>query len=93
MTWVTAFQESGEEILGCSAKELYLLKYEEQDEGRFADLVRSSLFNQYLFRLKIKEELYGDEQRVKITVVKADKVNYSSESKYMVDSVLKSTRM
>lgn len=93
LTWVTAFQESGEEILGCSAKELYLLKYEEQDEGRFADLVRSSLFNQYLFRLKIKEELYGDEQRVKITVVKADKVNYSSESKYMIDSVLKSTRM
>ncbi|KAA8523298.1 hypothetical protein F0562_009721 [Nyssa sinensis] len=34
LTWVTAFQESGEEILGCSAKELYLLKYEEQDDVR-----------------------------------------------------------
>ncbi|XP_028051291.1 replication protein A 70 kDa DNA-binding subunit A-like [Camellia sinensis] len=29
LTWVTSFQESGEEIVGCSANELYFLKYEE----------------------------------------------------------------
>lgn len=92
LTWVTAFQESGEEILGCSAKELYLLKHVEQDDARFADVVGSRIFNQYLFRLKIKEEVYGDEQRVKITVVKADKVNYSSEGEYMLDSILKSSK-
>ncbi|GMN53032.1 hypothetical protein TIFTF001_022168 [Ficus carica] len=92
LTWVTAFQESGEEILGCSAKELYLLKHEEQDDARFAGMVGSRIFNQYLFRLKIKEEVYGDEQRVKITVVKADKVNYSSEGRYMLDSILKSSK-
>lgn len=92
LTWVTAFQESGEEILGCSAKELYLLKHEEQDDARFADMVGSRIFNQYLFRLKIKEEVYGDEQRVKITVVKADKVDYSSEGKCMLDSIFKSSR-
>lgn len=89
LTWVTAFQESGAEILGCSAKELYQLKYEEQDEARFADIVRSRVFNQYLFRLKIKEEIYGDEQRVKITIVKADNVNYTTESKYMLDLMTK----
>ncbi|CAI9779877.1 unnamed protein product [Fraxinus pennsylvanica] len=68
LTWVTAFQESEEEILGCSAKELYLIKYEE---------------------LKIKEEIYGDEQRVKMTVVKADKANYSVESRLMLDLIPK----
>ncbi|TQD83847.1 hypothetical protein C1H46_030607 [Malus baccata] len=92
LTWATAFQEAGEEILGCSAKELYLLKYEEQDESRFGDIVRRSIFNQFLFKLKIKEEMYGDEQRVKITVVKADKVNYSSESRYMLDMISKHSR-
>ncbi|KAJ7955960.1 Replication protein A subunit [Quillaja saponaria] len=92
LTWVTAFQESGEEILGCSAKDLYLLKYEEQNDERFAEIIRTRLFNQFLFRLKIKEELYGDEQRVKITVVKADKVNYSSESRYMLDMISKFSR-
>ncbi|MBA0633071.1 hypothetical protein Godav_001721 [Gossypium davidsonii] len=89
LTWVTAFQEAGEEILGCSAKEMYLLKYELQDDTRFGEIIRSRLFHQYLFRLKIKEELYGDEQRVKITVVKVDKVNYSAESRYLLDMVTK----
>ncbi|KAJ4957628.1 hypothetical protein NE237_024739 [Protea cynaroides] len=91
LTWVTAFQESGEEILGCSAKELYLLKNEEQDDERFGEIIRSSLFKQYLFRLKIKEEMYGEEQQVKITVVKAEKLNYSSESTYLLDLMSKIT--
>ncbi|XP_019417150.1 PREDICTED: replication protein A 70 kDa DNA-binding subunit A [Lupinus angustifolius] len=89
ITWVTAFQESGEEIVGYPAKELYLLKYEQQDDERFGEIIKSSLFKQFVFRLKIKEELYGDEQRVKITVVKADKVNYSSESRYLLDLISK----
>lgn len=92
LTWVTAFQESGADILGCSAKELYFLKYDGQDEEKFADIVRSSLFNQFMFKLKIKEEMYGDEQRVKITVVKADKVNYSAENRYMLDMISKLSR-
>ncbi|KAL6226757.1 hypothetical protein ACLB2K_000718 [Fragaria x ananassa] len=92
LTWVTAFQESGAEILGCTAKELYFLKYDGQDEEKFADIVRSSIFNHFMLKLKIKEELYGDEQRVKITVVKADTVNYSAESRYMLDVISKFSR-
>jgi len=89
VTWVTAFQESGEEILCCSAKELYKIKNEENDDTRFAEIIRRSLFEQYLFKLKIKEELYGDEQRVKITVIKAEKVNPSVESRYLLDLIAK----
>ncbi|PON54858.1 Replication factor A protein [Parasponia andersonii] len=92
LTWVTAFQESGEDILGCSAKDLYLLKYQEQDDTRFGDIIGQRIFNQFLFKLKIKEEICGDEQKVKITVVKADRVNYSAESKYLLDSILKPSR-
>ncbi|KAG0464599.1 hypothetical protein HPP92_018763 [Vanilla planifolia] len=65
VVWVTAFQESGEDILGCTAKELFLL------------------------RLKIKEEHYGEEQRVKITVVKAERVNPSTESRYLLEEITK----
>lgn len=89
LTWVTAFQESGEEIMGCSAKELYRLKNEEQEDGRFAELVRNPLFAQYLFRLKIKEETYGEEQRVKVTIVKADRIDYPVESRYLLNTILK----
>lgn len=91
LTWVTAFQESGEEIMGCPAKNLYALKYEAEKEEEFAQIVRDRLFHQYLFKLKIKEESYGDEQRVKMTVVKVNKVNYTSESKYMLGLLLRSS--
>ncbi|PIA43154.1 hypothetical protein AQUCO_02000529v1 [Aquilegia coerulea] len=87
LTWVTAFQETGEEIMGCSAKQLYSLKNDEQDDGRFEEVIRQSLFNQYLLKLKIKEEMYGDEQKVKITVVKAEKVDPSSEGRYLLDLI------
>ncbi|KAJ1439901.1 hypothetical protein SESBI_02129 [Sesbania bispinosa] len=83
LTWVTAFQEAGEEIMGYSAKELYLLKYEQEDDERFGEIIKSRLFNQFVFRLKIKEELYGDEQKVKITVVKADKAVIVARFQYL----------
>ncbi|KAK1326633.1 hypothetical protein QJS10_CPA01g03022 [Acorus calamus] len=92
LTWVTAFQECGEEIMGVPAKELYLLKYEEQDDVKFAEILRGVLFNQFLFKLKVKEETFSDEQSVKSTVVKAEKMNPSSESKYLlgvIDKILK----
>ncbi|XP_047333962.1 replication protein A 70 kDa DNA-binding subunit A [Impatiens glandulifera] len=87
ITWVTAFQEAGEEILGCPAKELYLMKQEDTDDVRFGEMIKNCLFTEFLFKLKIKEELYGDEQRVKVTVVKTEKVSCSSESRYMLDLI------
>lgn len=84
LTWVTAFQEAGEEIVGAAAKELYALKYEEQDDARFAEIVRGVLFREYLLKLKVKEETFSDEQRVKSTVVRAERVNPSSESRHLL---------
>ncbi|KAJ0960043.1 hypothetical protein J5N97_000158 [Dioscorea zingiberensis] len=89
VTWVTAFQEAGEEILGCTAKELYLVKHEAQDDIKFGEIIQYSLFEEYILKLKVKEELYGDEQKVKITVVKAEKVNPSLESRYLLDLISK----
>ncbi|KAK7367074.1 hypothetical protein VNO80_09082 [Phaseolus coccineus] len=87
VTWVTAFQESGEEIMGVPAKDLYYLKYEEQDDVRFAEIIRKILFTEYVFKLKVKEEIFSDEQRVKSTVVKAEKVNYASKSRVSLELI------
>jgi replication factor A1 len=38
MTWFTAFQESGEEILGLPTKELHIIKNEDMDDDRFAEI-------------------------------------------------------
>ncbi|KAL6178695.1 hypothetical protein ACLB2K_050213 [Fragaria x ananassa] len=85
--WVTAFQESGEEIMGITAKEFHYLKHEVQDEDKVAEIIRRVLFTEFAFKLKIKEETFSDEQRVKSTVVKADKVNFSTKSRFHLDLI------
>ncbi|GKE46017.1 replication protein A 70 kDa DNA-binding subunit A [Tanacetum coccineum] len=88
LTWVTDFQEAGEEILGCSTKELYL-NSQVQDDERFSNADKSNLFAEVLLKLKIKEETYTDEQRLKVIVVKVDKMNYSSTTKYLLELIPK----
>ncbi|EOA14703.1 hypothetical protein CARUB_v10027980mg [Capsella rubella] len=87
LTWATAFQEAGEEIMGISAKDLYYVKYEHQEEEKFEDIIRSVTFSKYIFKLKIKEETYSDEQRVKATVVRAEKLTYSSDTRFMLEAM------
>lgn len=87
LTWVTAFQEAGEEIMGMPAKDLYYVKYEHNDEEKFEDIIRRAAFTKYIFKLKIKEETFSDEQRVKATVVRVDKLNYSSDSRTILDAM------
>lgn len=89
LTWMTAFQEGGEEIMGIPAKELYYMKYEEQDDEKFNEIIYGVLFTKFIFKLKVKEETFSEEQRVKSTVMKAEKVNFSSETKFLVDLLAK----
>ncbi|CAF2130369.1 replication protein A 70 kDa DNA-binding subunit E [Brassica rapa] len=89
LTWVTAFQEAGEEIMGMPAKDLYYVKHEHNDEEKFEDIIRKVAFTKYIFKLKVKEETYGDEPTVKATVVKVDKVNYSSDTRTILDAMEK----
>ena len=91
LTWVTAFQETGEEIMGLTAKELNAVKYEEQDETRFAEIIREVLFREYILKLKVKEETFSDEQRVKSTVVKAERVNALSELRHILSLIDKTS--
>ncbi|GLJ46533.1 hypothetical protein SUGI_0980710 [Cryptomeria japonica] len=82
-------KDGGEEIMGVTAKELFMLKNEEQDDVKFGEIIRKVLFNKYIFKLKVKEETYNDEQRVKCIVVKTERFDYSSESKVLLDSIAK----
>lgn len=87
LTWVTAFQECGEEILGISAKDLYYLKYVDQNEEKFSEAIRNATFSKFIFKLKVKEETFSDEQRVKSTVVKVERYNHISDTRFLIDLV------
>lgn len=89
-TWATSFQECGEEIMGLPAKTLYYLEHEERDHQKCREIFQKVNFSRFIFKLKVKEEIFSDEQRVKATVVKVEKVKYSSLSRFFLDMLAKS---
>ncbi|RCV15552.1 hypothetical protein SETIT_3G065300v2 [Setaria italica] len=85
LTYANAFQEAGVEIMGCSAEELYNMK--EEDTERFADIIQGVRWQQFLFKLKVYEETFNDEQRVKCSIVKAEKLDLSRECSYLLKGI------
>jgi hypothetical protein len=74
-TVATAFEEAGEEILGLTAQELFTIKNVSQDAAQFAEIIKRACSQLYLLKLKIKEEVYGDEMRVKVSIAKAERLD------------------
>lgn len=81
-TWITCFQEGGEELMQHKAKDLFL--WSQDEPHRFSEAIQKLTFTKHIFKLKIKEETYQDEQRVKSTLVKVDRLDWVSESKPML---------
>ncbi|GJN21112.1 hypothetical protein PR202_gb08562 [Eleusine coracana subsp. coracana] len=78
--YITGFQEAGEQIFGRSAQELFSIRYVNQDDALFTEIIERARWQIYLFKLKVKEETYNDERRVKCSIVKAEKLDPSKES-------------
>ncbi|TVU18305.1 hypothetical protein EJB05_34395, partial [Eragrostis curvula] len=76
-TYATASKQAGEDIFGRSAKELYRMKCEEKDCAQFDNIVRGVLFHDFLFKIKFP----------KCTIVKAGKVNPSTESRCLLREI------
>ncbi len=72
------------------AKELFL--WSQTDNQKFTEAIQKLTFTEHLFKLKVKEEMYNDEQQLKSTVVRIDRINWVAESKLMIDSITKFNR-
>lgn len=70
MPFICILQESGLEIMKMPAAELRDL--EANDAARFEHHMLATLHKPYIFKLKVAEETYQDETRVKISVQKWD---------------------
>ncbi|RLM98456.1 replication protein A 70 kDa DNA-binding subunit C-like [Panicum miliaceum] len=85
LTYANAFHEPGVEILGYSAEELYNIK--EEDAEQFAEIIQGVRWQQFLFKLKVYEETFNDEQRVKCQISKAEKLDLSRECSYLLKAI------
>jgi replication factor A1 len=89
VTYATAFEEGGTKIIGLSAQALFDIK--EEDEANFADVVQGIRFQLYLFKVKVMEDTFNDEARIKCSIVDAVKLDSLKESGYLlraIDSIL-----
>jgi replication factor A1 len=68
-------------------KELFL--WSQTDNQKFIEAIQKLTFMEHLFKLKMKEEMYNDEQWLKSIVVRVDRIDWVAESKLMIDSITK----
>uniref|UniRef100_A0A0Q3TC17 Replication protein A subunit n=1 Tax=Setaria italica TaxID=4555 RepID=A0A0Q3TC17_SETIT len=89
--YVTAFQEAGEHIFGCTAQELHTVRNIDRDDARFTEIIEGARWHPNLFKLSIREESFNDEPRVQCKIVNAEKLDPSKESSILckdIDSLL-----
>ena len=71
--WVTAFDEVARVIFGVTADDL--MKKKDKDMKAFDSVVYKTKFQRFNFRLLCKSEIFSGENRLKVTVISAKKVD------------------
>jgi replication factor A1 len=74
--WVTIFEESGMNILGISAEELARKK--DQNRIEYEKILENCKYLSFQFAMKSKVESWNDEKRLRLSIVKAEKVSRDS---------------
>lgn len=91
-TWATAFQEQGVEIMGGrSAAEVKDMR-DNLGDAEFSSYIQDLTFRHYLVKLKVTNETYQDEQKLRTSVVSVTPPNYAQEGKVLLDLIGKMER-
>ncbi|XP_058070460.1 replication protein A 70 kDa DNA-binding subunit B [Magnolia sinica] len=85
--WFSVFNEQAEKIIGCSADELDRIKSE--DDKTFQLKLKEAMWVPHLFRVSVAQTEYMNEKRQRITVRSQAPVDWSAESKYLLEEVSK----
>jgi len=86
-TWASCFQEQGERLLGVKSDELG--HFLENDEEKYNAVFAEATFKTWSFRMRVKEDNYNDETRLRHTVVSMDEVNYEAHCKRLIQEIEK----
>lgn len=84
-TWLNAFNETGEQLLGKTAEELYYLR--QSDEAAYGNVFKEALFKSYMFRIRAKQENYQGEMKLRCNILAALSITPEDECKYLLDKI------
>eukprot|EP00937_MAST-01D_sp_MAST-1D-sp2_P007928 g7928.t1 len=86
--WATCFDDEAKAILGGVTAD-QMEEYKREDESKFESVIQGATFQEFVFRLRIKEEEYNEERRTKVAVMRATPVNYQAESRDLLAAIAK----
>jgi len=84
-SWVTAFNESAPSILGVEARDLKA--WGDAMDPRFSAIFRDSQFKPFILKLRVSEDTYQEETRLRMNVVRVDAVDYKKETTWTLDAI------
>lgn len=83
-TWLNAFNEAGLVIFNNqSAQDLVDIK--DADLAAFQNIVKEACFQRYLFRVRVKNEIYQGESKSRASIISLSTLDYAKETKLMLN--------
>jgi replication factor A1 len=82
-TYATAFQEAGTKIIGYSAEDFFILR--DKDEAKWEEVMLGVCWQEYLFKLSIKEQIFYGEPRIGCSIVHAEKLSASATNHHFLE--------
>ncbi|XP_008794277.2 replication protein A 70 kDa DNA-binding subunit B-like [Phoenix dactylifera] len=86
--WLSVFNEQAEKIIGFTADELDRIKTEEGDE-KYQLKLKEATWVQHLFRVSVTQSEYMNERRQRITIRSQATIDFSAESRYLLEEISK----
>ncbi|KAH8383419.1 hypothetical protein KR009_008515, partial [Drosophila setifemur] len=80
--WVTCFNETGEQLLGHTSQEVG--EALENDAAKAEQIFSALNFTSHIFKLRCKNEVYGDMTRNKLTVQSVVSINHKEYNKHLL---------
>lgn len=83
--WCTAFGAVGDKVFGCTANELK--QWEDADKNQFNQIVEAAQFTEAVFRVKVKEESYQNNTKIKTAIVGMRPVDHVREARELLRGI------
>ncbi|XP_002730881.2 replication protein A 70 kDa DNA-binding subunit-like [Saccoglossus kowalevskii] len=85
--WVTCFQDQAQVILGGNTAEHIGSLKDSNNESEFEAVFQEANFKSYNLRMRIKQETYNDETRLKCSCVEAKPLDYKEHSRRLIQDL------
>lgn len=86
-TWVNAFNEAGEALLGQPASDMVALR--DADRAAFDRAIKNATFTSWRLKLRAKQETYQGELKPRLSVISMVPIPSAQETGLLLDSVAK----